>query len=64
MGYAERHKFPPGWPVPPVHQDSNIAMRSYQEGLAECELAERAGFDWVSLSSTITLATAQPLIRR
>ena len=50
MGYAERHKFPPGWPVPPVHQDSNIAMRSYQEGLAECELAERAGFDWVSLS--------------
>ena len=50
MGYAERHKFPPGWPVPPVHQDSNIAMRSYQEGLAECELAERLGFDWVSLS--------------
>ena len=50
MGYAERHRFPPGWPVPPAHYDSDIAMQSYQEGLAECELAERVGFDWVSLS--------------
>ena len=41
---------PPGWPVPPAHYDSDIAMQSYQEGLAECELAERVGFDWVSLS--------------
>jgi alkanesulfonate monooxygenase SsuD/methylene tetrahydromethanopterin reductase-like flavin-dependent oxidoreductase (luciferase family) len=25
-------------------------MQSYQEGIAECELAEELGFDWVSLS--------------
>ncbi len=50
MGYADRHRFPPDWPVPVAHQDSAIALRSYAEGLAECKLAEAVGFDWVSLS--------------
>ena len=50
MGYADRHQFPPNWPVPAAHQDSQVAMRSYDEGMAECELAEAVGFDWVSLS--------------
>ena len=50
MGYSERHKFPAGWPVPPSYYDPTVAMRSYQEGLAECELAEDLDFDWLSLS--------------
>ena len=50
MGYAERHKFPAGWPIPPAYCDPEIAMQSYKEGMAECELAEEVGFDWVSLS--------------
>jgi alkanesulfonate monooxygenase SsuD/methylene tetrahydromethanopterin reductase-like flavin-dependent oxidoreductase (luciferase family) len=50
MGYSERHKFPATWPVPPSYYDPKIAMQSYQEGIAECELAEELGFDWVSLS--------------
>ena len=50
MGYSERHKFPADWPVPPSFQDPKISMRSYQEGIEECEFAEEMGFDWVSLS--------------
>ena len=50
MGYANRHQFPPDWPVAPAHLDSQVAMQSYDEGFAECELAEEMGFDWVSLS--------------
>jgi len=50
MGYADRHKFPAVWPVPPSYQDPNISMQSYQEGMEECEFAEEMGFDWVSLS--------------
>ena len=50
MGYSERHKFPEGWPVPPSYHDPAVSMRSYQEGMAECELAEALGFDWLSLS--------------
>ena len=50
MGYADRHEFPPDWPVPSAFQDTGIAMRSYDEGMAEAELAEDVGFDWVSLS--------------
>ncbi len=50
MGYAERHKFPAVWPVPPSYQDPKISMQSYQEGIEECEFAEEMGFDWVSLS--------------
>ncbi|MCI0867159.1 MAG: LLM class flavin-dependent oxidoreductase, partial [Chloroflexi bacterium] len=50
MGYSERHMFPANWPVPPVYLDPEISMRSYQEGMEECEFAEEVGFDWVSLS--------------
>ena len=50
MGYLERDKFPSGWPVPPAFYDPEVAMRSYRDGMAECRLAEDAGFDWVSLS--------------
>ena len=50
MGYSERHKFPPGWPVPPAYHDPEVSMQSYREGMAECELAEELGFDWLSLS--------------
>ena len=50
MGYSERHKFPPGWPVPPAYHDPEVSMQSYREGMEECELAEELGFDWLSLS--------------
>lgn len=50
MGYSERHKFPPTWPVPPSYHDPAITMQSYEDGLEECELAEEMGFDWISLS--------------
>ena len=50
MGYAGRDEFPPDWPVAPAYQDSTITMRSYDEGMDECELAEEVGFDWLSLS--------------
>ena len=50
MGYQERDKFPAGWPVPPSYYDPEVAMQSYRDGMAECRLAEEAGFDWVSLS--------------
>ncbi len=50
MGYAERDRFPEGWPVPPSFHDPEVSMRSYAEGMAECELAEDLGFDWISLS--------------
>ncbi len=50
MGYLEREKFPPGWPVPPAFYDPDVAMQSYRDGMAECRLAEDVGFDWVSLS--------------
>lgn len=50
MGYAERHTFPATWPVPPSYHDPTVTMRSYAEGLEECELAEAMGFDWISCS--------------
>ena len=50
MGYADRHKFPAEWPVAPSHHNPQVAMRSYAEGLEECEYAESLGFDWISLS--------------
>jgi alkanesulfonate monooxygenase SsuD/methylene tetrahydromethanopterin reductase-like flavin-dependent oxidoreductase (luciferase family) len=50
MAYAERHKFPAVWPVPPSYCDAEIAMQSYQEGIEQCEFAEEMGFDWISLS--------------
>src|SRR5918911_5085873 len=50
MGYAQRHKFPATWPVPPSYHDPAVTMQSYQDGLEECELAEEMGFDWISCS--------------
>ena len=50
MGYSERHKFPAEWPVPPIYQDPQKSVQSYQEGMEECEFAEELGFDWVSIS--------------
>ena len=50
MGYAERDRFPDGWPVPPAYHDPEVSLRSYREGMEECELAEDLGFDWISLS--------------
>ena len=50
MSYAERDKFPSGWPVPPAYYDPEVSQRSYRQGIAECELAESVGFDWISLS--------------
>ena len=50
MSYADRDKFPDGWPVPPAFHDPEVSQRSYAEGMAECELAEDVGFDWISLS--------------
>lgn len=50
MGYSERHKFPVTWPVPPSFHDPAVTMQSYAEGMAECELAEEVGFDWLSFS--------------
>jgi len=50
MGYAERHKFPATWPVPPSYHDPAVTMQSYEDGLEECELAEEMGFDWISCS--------------
>ena len=50
MGYADRHKFPAIWPVPPSYHDPVVTMQSYADGLEECALAEEMGFDWISCS--------------
>ena len=50
MGYSDRWKFPRVWPIPPAYHDSETSVRSYQEGMEECEFAEEMGFDWLSFS--------------
>ena len=50
MGYSQRHKFPRTWPIPPGYGDPATSVRSYEEGIEECELAEDSGFDWISFS--------------
>ena len=50
MGYAQRYNFPTTWPIPPIYHDPETSVRSYQEGIEECEFAEEMGFDWVSFS--------------
>jgi hypothetical protein len=50
MGYAQRSNFPATWPIPPSYHDPETSVRSYQEGIEECELAEEMGFAWVSFS--------------
>ena len=50
MGYSDRHQLPAIWPAPPAYQEPGASRRTYREGLAECELAENVGFDWISVS--------------
>ena len=50
MGYALRNSFPPTWPTPPSYNDPALSVRSYQDGIEECELAEDIGFEWISFS--------------
>ena len=50
MGYAHRSDFPPTWPTPPAYNDPETSVRSYQDGIEECEFAEESGFEWVSFS--------------
>ena len=44
MGYAERHKFPATWPVPPSYHDPAVTMQSYEDGLEECVTRRGDGF--------------------
>ena len=39
-----------GWPVPPELCDREEAAKSYDTAIRNCQLAEAAGFDWVSIS--------------
>lgn len=50
MGYSLRDRFPATWPIPPLYCDPEASVRSYQEGIEECEFAEEMGFEWVSFS--------------
>lgn len=65
MGYSQRHTFPVTWPVPAAYHDPEVSVRSYQEGMDECEFAEEMGFDWVSFSEhhySGRIATAVPAV--
>jgi alkanesulfonate monooxygenase SsuD/methylene tetrahydromethanopterin reductase-like flavin-dependent oxidoreductase (luciferase family) len=65
MGYSQRHNFPVTWPIPPVYHDPEISVRSYQEGIEECEFAEEMGFEWVSFSEhhySGRIATGTPAV--
>ena len=65
MGYSQRHKFPTTWPIPPIYHDPETSVRSYQEGIEECELAEEVGFQWISFSEhhySGRIATGAPAV--
>ncbi len=65
MGYSQRHLFPATWPIPPAYHDPETSVRSYQEGMDECEFAEEMGFDWVSFSEhhySGRIATGNPAV--
>ncbi len=65
MGYSQRHKFPATWPIPPIYDDPETSVMSYQEGIEECEFAEEMGFDWVSFSEhhySGRIATGAPAV--
>jgi alkanesulfonate monooxygenase SsuD/methylene tetrahydromethanopterin reductase-like flavin-dependent oxidoreductase (luciferase family) len=65
MGYAQRYNFPTTWPIPPSYHDPATSVRSYQEGMEECELAEEMGFEWVSFSEhhySGRIATGTPAV--
>src|SRR5207244_1598326 len=65
MGYAQRFNFPTTWPIPPSYHDPATSVRSYQEGMEECELSEEMGFDWISFSEhhySGRIATGTPAV--
>ena len=65
MGYSQRYNFPTTWPIPPSYHDPETSVRSYQEGMAECELAEDMGFEWISFSEhhySGRIATGAPAV--
>ena len=65
MGYSKRDRFPIAWPIPPIYHDAETSVRSYQEGIAECEFAEEMGFEWVSFSEhhySGRIATGTPAV--
>ena len=65
MGYSQRQNFPLAWPIPPAYDDPATSVQSYQEGIAECELAEEMGFEWISFSEhhySGRIATAVPAV--
>ena len=65
MGYAQRYNFPTTWPIPPMYHDPETSVRSYQEGIAECEFAEEMGFEWISFSEhhySGRIATGTPAV--
>ena len=65
MGYAQRYNFPTTWPIPPSYHDPETSVRSYQEGIEECQLAEDVGFDWISFSEhhySGRIATGTPAV--
>ena len=65
MGYAQRSTFPTTWPIPPSYHDPATSVRSYQEGIEECELAEEMGFAWISFSEhhySGRIATGTPAV--
>ena len=55
---------PPLAEIPPIYHDPETSVRSYQEGIEECELAEEMGFEWVSSQSTTTPAGSPPARRQ
>ena len=64
MGYSQRYNFH-HWPIPPIYHDPETSVRSYQEGIEECELAEEMGFEWVSFSEhhySGRIATGTPAV--
>src|SRR5919201_3692407 len=65
MGYSQRYNFPTTWPIPPIYHDPETSVRSYQEGMEECEFAEEMGFDWFSFSEhhySGRIATGTPAV--
>jgi alkanesulfonate monooxygenase SsuD/methylene tetrahydromethanopterin reductase-like flavin-dependent oxidoreductase (luciferase family) len=50
-GYLSREAFShSGWPTPPALYRSEIGLQSLQAALAQAQLADEVGFDWVSCS--------------
>ena len=65
MGYSDRRFFPATWPVPPAYHDPETSVRSYEEGMDECEFAQEMGFDWISFSEhhySGRIATGNPAV--